>query len=207
MVDKSTLNFTVILHGTTQTRCMIVPKANGNALDNVSCHESFVRSNFWPLNIDVFQIHTCAALSFDFWVSSRPWYMVPVYINNVHTYTVFTRFWRLIYIFFIYSCNILLFLVCIFISVTVQGFVEQLRKLLLLFVDFAKRNLSNKKRKNFFNPTRKNGRCTILLFFFFISFSPLDHLPFPIELSTWSIVFSIVWSLSFPPDEWIEEEK
>jgi hypothetical protein len=38
MVDESTLNLTVILHGTTQTRCMIVPKANGNALDNVSCH-------------------------------------------------------------------------------------------------------------------------------------------------------------------------
>ena len=94
-----------------------------------------------------------------------------MYVCHVHTYTVFTRFWRLIYIFFIYSCNILLFLVCIFISVTVQGFVEQLRKLLLLlFVDFAKRNLSNKKRKNFFNPTRKKDvvqySCSSFLFLF-----------------------------------------
>ena len=40
MVDESTLNLTVILHGTTQTRCIVVPKANGNALitlHNISC--------------------------------------------------------------------------------------------------------------------------------------------------------------------------
>ena len=38
MVDESMLKLKVILHGTTQTRCMIVLKANENALDNVSCH-------------------------------------------------------------------------------------------------------------------------------------------------------------------------
>jgi hypothetical protein len=38
MVDELTLNLTVKLHGTTQTRCIILSKANGNALDNVSCH-------------------------------------------------------------------------------------------------------------------------------------------------------------------------
>ena len=32
MVDKSTLNLTVILHGTTQTRCIILSKATDNAL-------------------------------------------------------------------------------------------------------------------------------------------------------------------------------
>ena len=32
MVDESTLDLTVILHGTTQTRCIVVPKATGNAL-------------------------------------------------------------------------------------------------------------------------------------------------------------------------------
>ncbi len=32
MVDESTLNLTVILHGTTQTRCIILPKATDNAL-------------------------------------------------------------------------------------------------------------------------------------------------------------------------------
>ena len=40
MVDKSTLNLTVILHGTTQTRCIVVPKAKGDALitlNNISC--------------------------------------------------------------------------------------------------------------------------------------------------------------------------
>jgi hypothetical protein len=31
MVDESTLNLTVILHGTTQTRCMIVPNATSNS--------------------------------------------------------------------------------------------------------------------------------------------------------------------------------
>ena len=41
MVDESTLNLTVTLHGTTQTRCIDVPTATGNALitvNNVSCH-------------------------------------------------------------------------------------------------------------------------------------------------------------------------
>ena len=40
MVDESTLNFTVILHGTTQPRCIVVAKTAGNALgtlDNISC--------------------------------------------------------------------------------------------------------------------------------------------------------------------------
>jgi hypothetical protein len=40
MVDESTLNLTVILHGTTQTRCIVVPKAKGDALitlNNISC--------------------------------------------------------------------------------------------------------------------------------------------------------------------------
>ena len=32
MVDESTLNFTAILHGTTQTRCIVVAKTAGNAL-------------------------------------------------------------------------------------------------------------------------------------------------------------------------------
>ena len=31
MVDESTLNLTVILHGTTQTHCIVVPKATDNA--------------------------------------------------------------------------------------------------------------------------------------------------------------------------------
>ena len=31
MVDESMLNLTVILHGTTQTRCIVVPKATANA--------------------------------------------------------------------------------------------------------------------------------------------------------------------------------
>ena len=31
MVNESTLDLTVILHGTTQTRCIVVPKATGNA--------------------------------------------------------------------------------------------------------------------------------------------------------------------------------
>ena len=41
MVDESTLNLTVKLHGTTQTRSIILPKATGDAviaLNNVSCH-------------------------------------------------------------------------------------------------------------------------------------------------------------------------
>jgi len=45
MVDESTLNLTVSLHGTTQTRCIILPKATGNALttlNNISCR--FFRS-------------------------------------------------------------------------------------------------------------------------------------------------------------------
>jgi hypothetical protein len=40
MVDESTLNLTVILHGTTQTRCVILPKVTNNALitiNNISC--------------------------------------------------------------------------------------------------------------------------------------------------------------------------
>jgi hypothetical protein len=40
MVDESTLNLTVILHGTTQTRCIVVPKAKNDALitlNNISC--------------------------------------------------------------------------------------------------------------------------------------------------------------------------
>jgi len=40
MVDELTLNFTVILHGTTQTHCFILPKVTNNALitvNNVSC--------------------------------------------------------------------------------------------------------------------------------------------------------------------------
>ena len=32
MADESTLNFTVTLHGITQTRCIILPKATDNAL-------------------------------------------------------------------------------------------------------------------------------------------------------------------------------
>ena len=36
MVDESTLNFTVTLHGTTQTRCIILPKATGNALITIN---------------------------------------------------------------------------------------------------------------------------------------------------------------------------
>jgi hypothetical protein len=39
--DKSTLNLTVILHGTTQTRCIVVSKATANALitlNNISWH-------------------------------------------------------------------------------------------------------------------------------------------------------------------------
>jgi hypothetical protein len=45
MVDELTLNLTVTLHGTTQTRCSVVLKATGNALtttNNVSCR--FFRS-------------------------------------------------------------------------------------------------------------------------------------------------------------------
>jgi hypothetical protein len=45
MVDDWTLNLTVILHGTTQTRCIILAKATGNALrtlNNISCR--FFRS-------------------------------------------------------------------------------------------------------------------------------------------------------------------
>ena len=40
MVDESTLKLTVKLHGTTQTRCIVVPKAKGDALitiNNISC--------------------------------------------------------------------------------------------------------------------------------------------------------------------------
>jgi hypothetical protein len=40
MVDESTLNLTVTLHSTTQTRCIVVPKAKGDALitlNNISC--------------------------------------------------------------------------------------------------------------------------------------------------------------------------
>ena len=40
MVDESTLNLMVILHGTTQARCIVVPKAADNALrtlNNISC--------------------------------------------------------------------------------------------------------------------------------------------------------------------------
>ena len=40
-VNESTLKLTVILHGTTQTRFMILPKVTNNALitiNNVSCH-------------------------------------------------------------------------------------------------------------------------------------------------------------------------
>ena len=45
MVDESTLNLTVILHGITQTRCIVVHKATDNAvitLNNISCR--FFRS-------------------------------------------------------------------------------------------------------------------------------------------------------------------
>jgi hypothetical protein len=43
--STNTLNFTVILHSTTQTRCIILPKVTANALitiNNVSCR--FFRS-------------------------------------------------------------------------------------------------------------------------------------------------------------------
>ena len=53
MVDESTLNLTVILHGTTQTRCIILPKVTGNALitlDNISCC-SFVPSRLCGTNV------------------------------------------------------------------------------------------------------------------------------------------------------------
>jgi len=36
MVDESTLNLTVILHGTTQTHCTIGPKAIANALSTLN---------------------------------------------------------------------------------------------------------------------------------------------------------------------------
>ena len=36
MVDESTLDLTVTLHGTTQTRCIILPKATGNALITIN---------------------------------------------------------------------------------------------------------------------------------------------------------------------------
>ena len=36
MVDKSTLNLTVILHGFTQTHCLIVPKYTDNALSTLN---------------------------------------------------------------------------------------------------------------------------------------------------------------------------
>jgi hypothetical protein len=36
MVDESTLDLTVILHGTTQTRCIVVPKATDNALTTLT---------------------------------------------------------------------------------------------------------------------------------------------------------------------------
>jgi hypothetical protein len=44
MVDELTLNFMVILHGTTQTRCIVVPNATDNPHHPQQCLLSFLRS-------------------------------------------------------------------------------------------------------------------------------------------------------------------